>query len=223
MQTYTVVDSKIQTQAPQVWDKPTAQANIGDRFYIPCTPIAQVVDKDILADRRVWLLVKPVSGSYTEEWIVQPEPAVEPQQQPQLGKTELQQPVGFAGDTGSAKLQPNWEAQREYESGMAHGKLDSAHGSQMICQKASCPYSCGYLDGYSSYLNSHLQSELPQIPTWKASWNSKWGWYDVWVGDHCLREKASSDQEGERIAQKYIAAEELRQQHRELVLAAYAG
>jgi hypothetical protein len=29
--------------------------------------------------------------------------------------------------------------------------------------------------------------------------------------------------EGERIAQQYIAAEELRKQHKELVLAAYAG
>ncbi len=96
-----------QAQAPQTWDKPTAQASIGDRFHISCMPIMQVIDKDILEDGRVWLLVKPVSGSYTEEWIVQPEPAVESrQQQPaQLEKTELQQPVGFAGDTVSCQLQ----------------------------------------------------------------------------------------------------------------------
>ena len=36
-------------------------------------------------------------------------------------------------------------------------------------------------------------------------------------------EKAISYEEGERIAQKYIAAEELRRQHRELVMSAFAA
>ncbi len=76
-----IAQEKVQLQAcsPQTWDKPTVQANIGDRFKVPCTPILQVVDKEILEDGRVWLLVKPVSASYTEEWIVDPEPIVEPQ------------------------------------------------------------------------------------------------------------------------------------------------
>lgn len=55
-------------QAPQVWDKPTASAQVGDYFRIPFVPVMQVVEKDVLQDGQVWLLLKPVSGSYSEEW-----------------------------------------------------------------------------------------------------------------------------------------------------------
>lgn len=105
MQTHTIVSSKIQTQAAKTWDKPTARANIGDRFEIPFTPIMQVVNKDILDNGRVWLLVKPYSGAATEEWLLDPEPALEPQQQqPQQEKTEPIQTAGFAGDTVGVNL-----------------------------------------------------------------------------------------------------------------------
>ena len=58
-------------QANQVWDKPTALAQVGDYFHVPFTPVMQVVDRDTLEDGQVWLLVKPSTGSsYTEEWIV---------------------------------------------------------------------------------------------------------------------------------------------------------
>lgn len=112
MQTYIIVDSKLQTQAPKTWDEPTGQASIGDRFLIPFTPIMQVVDKDILDDGRVWLLVKPYSGAATEEWILDPEPALEPQQQqqPQLEPTKAIQPAGFAGDTIGVNLRPTHKA-----------------------------------------------------------------------------------------------------------------
>lgn len=108
----TIVSSKLQTQAPQTWDKPTAQANIGDRFKVPFTPIMQVVDKDILEDGRVRLLVKPYSGAATEEWLLDPEPALEPQQQQQsqLEKTEPVQTPGFAGDTVGVNLRPTHKA-----------------------------------------------------------------------------------------------------------------
>jgi hypothetical protein len=94
-----------QVSAPQVWDKPTAEANVGDYFYIPFTPTMQVVEKDTLSDGRVWLLVKPTNDSYTEEWVLESEPAIEPQRQlpAQLEKTEPQQPVGIAGDTVSCQ------------------------------------------------------------------------------------------------------------------------
>jgi hypothetical protein len=60
-------------------------------------------------------------------------------------------------------------------------------------------------------------AESPKIST---VYDSKWEWYQVWVENRCLREKAGSCEEGKKIARKYIAAEKLRSSHRELVLAA---
>lgn len=215
--------AELQVSSPKTWDKPTTQANIGDRFKVPCTPILQVVDRETLADGRVWLLVKPVSASYTEEWIVEQEPAQPPQQQqqPQLEKTEPIQPAGFAGDTVGCQLKPNGEAIAEYESGFAHGRLDAANGSHLICEEANYHYSSGYLDGFNSIKPKPL-AEIKPSTQWRVTWNTKWCWYEVWVGSRWVG-RASDNQEAEGIAQKYIASEQLRQQHRELVLAAIAG
>ena len=65
-----LTQQKSQSQAPQVWDKLTALAQIGDYFHVPFTPVMQVVEKGTHSDGRVWLLVKPVSALYTEEWVV---------------------------------------------------------------------------------------------------------------------------------------------------------
>jgi hypothetical protein len=222
-----IAQEKVEFQAccPQTWDKPTALANIGDRFKVPCTPILQVVDKEILEDGRVWLQVLPVSASYTEEWIVDPEPAQEPQEQPQhthLEKEEIQQPAGMAGDSVSSQLQPNWDAIADYESGSSHGKLDAANGLEPICSEADCHYSSGYLDGYNSFRQPKPQPETKPPTQWRVTWNTKWCWYEVWQGNAHIG-RASNYEEAERIAQKYIASEQLRQQHRDLVLAALAG
>jgi len=80
-----------QSQAPQVWDKLTHCAQIGD---FPCSvyPIMQVVDRRHTGGRhQVWSLLKPSTGSYTEEWLVN--------QSSRLGRTgtpEQWQPAGFA-------------------------------------------------------------------------------------------------------------------------------
>ena len=212
-----------QVQAPQTWDKPTAQADVGDYIREPFQPIMIVVDRDRLPDGRVWLLVKPASGSCTEEWIVEQEPALEPQQQqPQQKPAETIQPVGFAGDTVSCQLQPKEKAIADFESGFAHGKLDAANKLEPMCCKADCHYSSGYLAGYNSFHQLKPQPEIKQSIQWRMSWNSKWQWYEVWACNAHIG-RASNHEEAERIAQKYIAAEQLRQQHRELVLAAYAG
>ena len=214
-----------QVQAPQTWDKPTAQADVGDYIREPFQPIMIVVDRDRLPDGRVWLLVKPVSASYTQEWILDSEPAQERQEQPQhthLQKEEIQQPAGMAGDSVSSQLQPNWEAIREYESGSSHGKLDAANRLEPMCGEADCHYSSGYLAGYSSFRQPKPQLETGQSTQWRVTWNTKWQWYEVWVGDSWVG-RASDNQEAEHVAQKYIAAEQLRQQHRELVLSAIAG
>lgn len=108
--------TELQVSSPKTWDKPTTQANIGDYIREPFQPIMVVVDKDTLPDGRVWLLVKPVSGSCTEEWIVEQELATEPatepqqQQQPQQEKTEPVQPAGFAGDTVAVDFRPTNKA-----------------------------------------------------------------------------------------------------------------
>ncbi len=69
-----------QVSAPQIWDKPTASAQIGDYFHVPFMPVMCVVDRDVLEGGQVWLLVKPVTGSYSEEWVLEPEKAASPQQ-----------------------------------------------------------------------------------------------------------------------------------------------
>jgi hypothetical protein len=115
----------------------------------------------------------------------------------------------------------DWEAVAEYDSGVAHGKLDAANRMQPICTEATCHYSEGYLAGYNDIVRSQLQPETVAPPQWSVTWNAKWQWYEVWVGNaHAGR--ASNHEEAERIAQKYLAAEELRTAHRELVLAAFA-
>ncbi len=71
-----------QVSTPKVWDKATSQANIGDYFHIPYTPVMQVADKKTLSNGQVWLKVKLMSSSYSEEWVLEPEPAEQPLQTP---------------------------------------------------------------------------------------------------------------------------------------------
>jgi len=135
---------------------------------------------------------------------------------------QAQQPVGWAGDSTGCQLRLDWEAVAEYESGIAHGKLDAANKMHPICSEATCHYSQGYLAGYNDIMRSQPQPEAVAPPQWSVTWNAKWQWYEVWVGNaHAGR--ASNHEEAERIAQKYLAAEKLRSAHRELVLAAFAS
>jgi len=108
-----VAQQKLQLQAlsPQTWNKPTTQARVGDYIREPFMPIIVVVDKDLLPDGRVWLLVKPVSGSCTQEWILDP-PAQQPQQQQQQEQEPAeptQTAVGYAGDTVGVDFRPTYK------------------------------------------------------------------------------------------------------------------
>ncbi|OWY63797.1 hypothetical protein B7486_50930 [cyanobacterium TDX16] len=99
-----------QVSTPQVWNQPTAKANVGDVFHIPSTPIMQVVEKNTLPNGKIWLLVKPVSASCTEEWILEPEP-VQTAQSPQCNTADTEsQPLAIS--TGDQQ-QPDWEAIEE--------------------------------------------------------------------------------------------------------------
>lgn len=221
-----------QVRTAKVWDELTLQAEIGDYFHLPYTPIMEVVEKETISNGRVWLQVKPRSGSYLEEWILQPETLEQHSQQQQLSQvdeTEAAQPVALTLDSLSCELQPTQIADIEFEQGRCHGQLDAAERGHPIYSKASCSYSTGYLEGYKNTLNPPQQKPQPKAnkqKEWSVTYNSTWEWYIVWVGD-CPVGTAANASEGEQIAQSYIAnsiaSNKFWQEHRERVLAAYAG
>ncbi|OWY63680.1 hypothetical protein B7486_51675, partial [cyanobacterium TDX16] len=161
----------------------------------------QVVDREVLADGRVRLLVKPVSASCSEEWIVEPQAIVEPQQPKSAAPETIEprQPAQSDGDSVTHQPQPDWEALAEYESGCIHGKHDAAARMSPMCKQASCPYSQGYLDGYNSIqASSQPPAPVPKAVEWQVVYDPKWDLYQVWVENRCLMEKASSYAQGER-------------------------
>ena len=112
---------QLQTLSLQTWEKPTAEARVGDYIREPFQPIMVVVDKDRLPDGKVWLLVKPASGSFTQEWILDP-PAQPPQQQQQQEQEPIQTAVGYAGDAIGVDFRPTYKAYAtmdEWESAAA--------------------------------------------------------------------------------------------------------
>ncbi len=187
-------------------------------------PIIVVVDKDLLPDGRVWLLVKPLSGGAEEEWIIDPEPAAESSAPTtHLQDTPVEQPVL---DFPSCKWQPAWLGQQEYERGTWWGKHDANTRRKPLYTKASCPHSTGYLDAYNQFTQinqtSKQQPETKKPTQWRVvyapDWD--WDWYITWVEGEYIG-KYCSCEEAESAAQKYIAAEQARLEHRELMLAAY--
>ncbi|OWY63382.1 hypothetical protein B7486_53420, partial [cyanobacterium TDX16] len=202
MQTHTIVKSKSQSPArtPQIWDEPAAAAQVGDEIRAAFTPLMQVVEREVLADGRVRLLVKPVSTSDSEEWVVEPDPAEE--QQPTQAPPETiepQQPIELASDRLVHQSQPDWSAIAEYSSGSIHGKYDAAARRPPICKQANCPYSQGYLDGYNSIqASSQPPAPVPKAVEWKVVHDPRWDLYQVWVENRCLMEKAISYAQGEK-------------------------
>lgn len=187
----------LQVSTPKIWDRATGRVNVGDYINAPFTPVMQVIDKDVYPNGQTWLLVKPNSGSYTEEWLLEPEEGI-------------QQP---------AETQPLFEEEAEFKQGLEHGQHDAAKRLPAIYTQASCQYSTGYLKGYNSTLTSQ-QPKAPTAPTWSVIYDGEY-WYRVWVGKSLVG-KASTPEKAERLGQKYIANEKARQEHRQRVLAAYA-
>ncbi len=137
-------------------------------------------------------------------------------------EVKQEQPVGIAGDSIGYQLTLNWEVLEEFKSGRAHGVLDASNKFQPMCSEASCPYSSGYLDGYNSFLQPQPQPKATKPQEWSVTYNSTWDWYIVWVGSSPIG-RAANAEEGEQIAQRYIAGNKFWQEHRERVLAAYTG
>ncbi len=149
----------------------------------------------------------------------------ESQQQAVLEPKPQLQSAGLAGDSLSCQLQPTQEAKTEFEQGRTHGQQDAGARLHPIYIEATCDYTTGYVEGYNKVLNS-TQPEQQQQDTktleWSVIYDSKWDWYQVWVGNRCCREKVASYEEGEQIAQRYIATNELIKRQNARVLAAYA-
>ncbi len=214
----TIVDSTPQVQTAQTWDKATAQAQIGDYIYSPSAPVMRVVNRDVLETGQVWLLLKPTTASCTEEWVVEPEILIEAAQEPE----QQPQPTGLAGDLMNCQLKPAHAPEVGYEKGFALGQSDAQARLWPGYKWVSCPFTDGYFAGYNSVFSTQAEVEVvKQAAEWSVTFNDRWQWYDVWVGDHCCREKAGSYREAEQIAQRQIALDELIQRQNAIVLAAY--
>lgn len=133
----------------------------------------------------------------------------------------LKEPVGFAGDSVTCQLQPTTEAQAEFEQGRQHGQQDAWERLHPIYTKASCKYSSGYLEGYNSVLNPTPQPEVRKQIEWSVTYDPKWKWYQAWVGSRFVG-RGTTHSEAERIAQRYIATDEMIRRQNRAVLQAYA-
>ncbi len=87
-------------------------------------------------------------------------------------------------------------------------------------------YTRGYLQGYWNFFNSSQKTQQQQLnkqPQWRILLDPcDHQLYQVWISDHCLREKASTIEEAERIAIQYVATDELIKRQNAAVMAAYA-
>lgn len=148
----------------------------------------------------------------------QPQPEVAVQQpKPQL----LQQLVEEAFDSVPSSLQPTPLSPTEYEQRRCHGQADAAERQHPIYAKPKSEYAIGYLEGYKSY--SSQQQPAPTQPVeWSVTYDPRWQCYQAWVKERCIGH-ASTHEEAERLAQKYIATDEMIRRQNLKVLAAYAG
>ena len=134
-----------------------------------------------------------------------------------------QEPVSNAWDKVSYQLQPATEAETEFEQGRLHGQNDALAKWHPIYQEPATAYARGYLSGYNAVLNATAQQPKISAPQeWSVSYDPTWQWYQAWVGDRCIGQ-GTTHQEAERIAQKYIAMNELIRRQNAAVMAAYAS
>ena len=137
-------------------------------------------------------------------------------------QTELEQ-ASNAGDKLSHQLQPATEAETEFEQGLLHGRNDALAKWHPIYKEPATEYATGYLSGYKAVLNPRTQPIEVSTPpsTWSVSYDDKWDWYRVYVGGRYIGQ-GTTHQQAERIAQRYIAMNELIRRQNAAVMAAYA-
>lgn len=176
-----------QVLAPQTWDKPTAQAQVGDVINSPFMAVMQVADRELLEDGRVRLLVKPVSASHSEEWILDPDLALPSEPKcAQLENTAVEPPSGL--NFPSCELQPAWLAMQEYEKGVWWGKHDGSARRKPLYTKACCPHSTGYLDAYNSFMLLNQQFKQPPETKKPMEWRVTYAPDRDWECDSLVTE-----------------------------------
>ena len=131
-----------------------------------------------------------------------------------------QQPDKLAGDSVRSSLQPTLSAPTEFETGHHHGQADAAERLHPIYTKPKSESAIGYLEGYHG--SSSQQQPAPTQPVeWSVDYDPKWHWYRAWVKDRCIGH-GSTPEDAERIAQRYIATDEMIRRQNAAVLKAYS-
>ena len=146
-----------------------------------------------------------------------------------LENEDIQQPlekepqqVCNAWDEESYQLQPATEEETEFEQGRLHGQNDAEAQWHPIYKEPATEYATGYLSGYNAVLNPKTQPiEVSTPQEWSVSYDSTWQWYQAWVGFKCIGQ-GTTRQEAERLAQKYIAINEIIRRQNAVVMTAYA-
>jgi len=168
------------------------------------------------------------------------------QQEPVSGRKPQSAEAGLAGDSVSCQLlehiggganvslkpapqqlEPEPEqtpkAETEFEQGRIYGKKDAEAKWHPIYTQSSTEYATGYLSGYNEILNpepEHPKASKPQ--EWSVCLDPRWGIYQAWVGDRCIGHSATHE-EAERLAQRYIAVDEMIRRQNQVVMTADAA
>ncbi len=227
-----------QVCAQKIWDKPTAKAQIGDYIRAPFVPVMQVIDREVLSSGQIWLLLKPTTASYAEEWVLEPEAKQPPAPQP----APQRKSTGFSGDSVGCQLRtleveaiqpvatpdtapeptPDVECESQFDLGRRHGQHDALRGWHLSYSEPVTEYATGYLAGYNAVLNPTSTQQAASLPVeWSVSLDPRWGLYQVWVGSSCLGLAATHEQ-AERMAQAYVANGETIKRQNRAVMKAYA-
>jgi len=171
--------------------------------------------------------------------------AVESVQQEPVLETKAQlSEAGLAGDSVSCQLrshiggratvspkaapqqlEPELEqtAETEFQQGRTHGRNDAEAKWHPIYTQPLTEYAKGYLAGYSIVLNPVAEQPEVRIPVeWSVFLDPCWELYQAWVGDHCIGHGATYE-EAERIAQGYIAVDEMIRRQNQVVMTADAA
>jgi len=155
-------------------------------------------------------------------------------QEPVIALKSKSPEAGLAGDSVSCQslieapqqlpeLELTLKAKTEFEQGHIHGRNDATAGWHPIYTKALTTYATGYLSGYNEILNPAPQHPKASKPLeWSVCLDPRWGLYQAWVGDRCIGHSATHE-EAERLAQRYIAVDEMIRRQNAVVMRAYAA
>ena len=121
---------------------------------------------------------------------------------------------GLAKDSVSCQLQLIKEAQQECDQSNHHDQTEAKEFRE-TSSRHGLTHST-----YNNTLNPRPQPEIAKPQKWSVHYDNKWGWYQVWVGARCVS-RASTYESGERMAQQYLAVDEMIQRQNQAVLAKY--